>query len=146
MYSAQQCVEKKWNVVITVLEHATIVGEGGHTKYAKIHVVASSFVYTVANRLAVYLVLLVLTAALVSALMTNVRSLVQVHANRVANLARGVVLMASAIIYVEKNATAYHVMPPVPRGFLAATHVLVCVEKAVLLCVPFAMRKSFLPC
>lgn len=130
-------------MVISVLEYAVIAREGAHMKFAKVNAVDFWFVYTVAKLLAIYLVLLVSANAVGCALMTNVGSLVQHHANLVGSLARGVVAMAIAIISVEKNVNAYHAMLPAPRRFVVATDALVCVEKIALRFVPSAIRKVF---
>ena len=131
-------------MVIIVLGHVAIVGKGIHTKFARIRAVVFSFACTVVEQYAVSLALLVSVGALVYAPMVSVGGNVQRHANRAENLVHGVVLITSATIFAAKNAIALDVTLPVPKSFLAATSVLVCVEKTVPLCAPFATLKSCL--
>ena len=131
-------------MVISALENVAIVSKGVHTKFAKIGVVAFSFACTVAEQNAMSLVLLASVHAAVGALMISANSIVQSHVDHADNPANGIVLITSATIVVVKNAIALVAMLPVLKSFLAATLVLVCVEKTALLCVPFAKLKSSL--
>ena len=139
-------MEQSCNAVIIVLGHVAIVGKGIHTKFARIRAVVFSFACTVVEQYAVNLALLASVRAVVYAPMASIRSTVQSHANHVDNLVRGVVLITSATIFVAKNAIALDVTLPVPKSFLAATNVLVCVEKPVPLCALFATLRSCLLC
>lgn len=113
---------------------------------ANIHVVDYSFVRTVAMLYVPSLALPVTGNVEHVALTENVKNGVHSCVILALNRAHGVVHIISARIFVEKNATALHVMLPVPRSSPAVTLVLVCVEKTVPRCAAFAMPKSFLPC
>ena len=133
-------------MVISVLGNVAIVGKGIHTKFARVHAVVFLFACTVAEQHAASLALRVPVHAAEGAPMIGVRSTAQSHADHVNSLVRGVALITSATIFVAKNAIALDVTLPVPKSFLAATNVLVCVEKPVPHCALFATLRSCLLC
>ncbi|KAJ7385051.1 NFX1-type zinc finger-containing protein 1 [Desmophyllum pertusum] len=139
MYDALLHVEQSCHAVTSVLGHVTIVNKGVHMKCAYIHVVDCSFVRTVVKPYAASHVLPVTGNAADVALMENAENSVHNRASRANDHVLGVVLIISAIIFVERNATALDVMPRVPRGCLATTRVLVCVAKTVPLCALFVV-------
>lgn len=139
-------VEESCRVVTSVLGHVTIATKGVHMNYANIHVVDCSFVHTAVKQHVVSPALPVTENAADVVLMGNAKGSVHNRVNRAKNRVIGVVLIISAIIFVERSAIAQDVMPRVARSFPVATRVLVCVEKTVLLCAPNAILRSFLPC
>jgi len=144
--NALLAVEKICHAVTSVLEHAVTASKGVHMKCANTHAGDLSFVRTAAKRRAVSPAHLVLENAVDAALTKSAPDAVFNRVIHAPNRAPGVALITNVITFVERSATALGVMPPVPRSSLAATHVLVCVERTVPQCVPFAMLKSFLLC
>ena len=133
-------------MVTNVLGHARIANKGVDMNFANIHVVDCLFVRTVVKPYAASLALRVTESVTDAALTENVRNVVPRCVSRAENHVLGVVLTTSAIICVGRNATDPDVMLPARGSCLAAIRVLVCVEKTVLLCVPFVILRSFLPC
>jgi len=145
-YNALLHVEQSCHAVTSVLEHAMTVSKGVHMRCANTHAADLSFVRTAVKRHAERPAHLVPENVVDVALMENAVNAVFNRVIHATNRVPGVVLITNAIIFAEKSVIALSVMPPAPRSSLAATHVLVCVERTVLRCVPFVMLKSFLLC
>jgi len=145
-FNALLHAEQICHAVTSALEHAMTASKAAHMKCANTHAADLSFVRTAVKRHAVRPAHLVPENAVDVALMENAPDAVFNHVIHATNRVAGVVLITNAIIFVERSAIALAVMPPAPRSLLAATHVLVCVERTVRRCVPFAMLKSFLLC
>lgn len=146
MNNAQLNVELSCHVVTSVPQHAVTANQGVHMRCVVTHVVDYSSVCTDAKPHAVSPVHPAAENVIDAALMQNVPNVVHNRASLVKNRAPGVVLITSATIPVERSVTALHAMLPAPRSSLAATPVLVCVERSAQHCVLFAMQKSCLPC
>ena len=143
--SAQLNVKQSCHAVTIVREHVTIVRREVHMNFVNINAGDYLFVYIVAKVFVASLVLPVTRVVPKVVPMENVKSLVHSFVILALNCAHGVVHIISARIFVEKNATARHVMLPVPRSSLVSTHVLACVGKTVQSCVPYVMPKSSPP-
>lgn len=146
MCSALPHVEQNYHVVISVLAYAAIANKVVHTNCANVHVVDHLFVRTVVKQRVVSLARPVTENVTDLALMENAKNVVPSCVTHAQNHAHGTVLITSAIIFVERNATALVVMHPVPRSSLAVTHVLACAGKIAPLCAPFVILRSFLQC
>lgn len=146
MCSALYHVEQSCHVVISVLAYATIANKVVHMNCANVHVVDYLFVRTVVKQHVVNLARPVTGIVADVALMENAKKVVPSCVTRAQSHVHGTVLITSAIIFVERNATALVVMHPVRRSFLAVTRVLACAEKIAPLCAPFVILRSFLQC
>lgn len=146
MCNALSLVELSCPAVTSVLEHVVNVSKGVHMKCANTLVVGFLSVCIVAKLHAVNRAHPVTKNAVDVALMQSAANAVHYRVRHANNYAHGVVLITSAITFVERNVTALDAMPPAQRSSLVAIHVLDCVEKTVQHYVQFVIIKSCLLC
>lgn len=123
-----------------------VVINGIHTKCANTHAVDCLFAHIDVKPGVVSLVPPVTENVAEDALMLCVLITVRSRVIRVNNPVRGVALITSVIVFVEKTATGLAVMLPARKNYLAATRASAYAVKTVLLSVPFVIPKSSLLC